>query len=265
VNCIRRLLRRAVARTAAGAVTAVTLAGATLLPADAAGAAGVAAVGRAALAVSPWRPAAVSPWRPANELALIPANYLTWYVAAARSCRGLAWEVLAGIGTMESNNGRSNARGVHQGKNRKGAEGPMQFEPATFAEYAVRIDRFQKLTPYNPADAIFTAARMLCADGAASGSLPGLKQAIFAYNHAHWYVKDVLAIAARYTASARLHPPAVCRPHRPHRARPSRRGRSRYRRHGHDRGQIRRRPPHARPTHRGRPAYRGRPASVACG
>jgi membrane-bound lytic murein transglycosylase B len=73
---------------------------------------------------------------------------------------------------MESNYGRSNARGVHQGKNRKGAEGPVQFEPATFAEYAVRIDRFQKLTPYNPADAIFTAARRLCADGAASGSLP---------------------------------------------------------------------------------------------
>ena len=48
-----------------------------------------------------------------------------------------AWEILAGIGTMESDNGRSNARGVHRGKNRKGAEGPMQFEPATFAEYAV--------------------------------------------------------------------------------------------------------------------------------
>ncbi len=156
---------------------------------------------------------------------------------------------------MESNNGRSNARGVHQGKNRKGAEGPMQFEPPTFAEYAVRIDRFQKLTPYNPADAIFTAARMLCADGAASGSLPGLKQAIFAYNHAHWYVKDVLAIAARYTASARLHPPAACRLHRPSYAR-----------------RASRRPVHgARPGHRGRsghrarPGHRGRPASVACG
>jgi hypothetical protein len=262
VNFIRGLLRRAVARPAVGAVAVgavavvVTLAGATLLPADADAAAGA---GGMALAVSPWGPAAVSPWGPAavspweraDELALIPANYLTWYVAAARTCRGLAWEVLAGIGTMESNNGRSNARGVHQGKNRKGAEGPMQFEPATFAEYAVRIDRFQKLTPYNPADAIFTAARMLCADGATSGSLPGLKQAIFAYNHAHWYVQDVLAIAARYTASARLRPPAVCRPHRPHRARPSRRGRSRYRRHG--------------PWHARRASSQGRPAAGACG
>src|SRR5712664_1311402 len=56
-------------------------------------------------------------------LAAIPARYLTWYRAAARTCAGLSWEVLAGIGTMESNNGRSNARGVHKGKNRMGAEG----------------------------------------------------------------------------------------------------------------------------------------------
>jgi hypothetical protein len=104
---------------------------------------------------------------------------------------------------MESNNGRSNARGVHKGKNRKGAEGPMQFEPATFAEYAVRVDPSRKLTPYDPADAIFTAARMLCADGAAGGSPRGLRRAIFAYNHACWYVRDVLAIASRYTAASR--------------------------------------------------------------
>jgi membrane-bound lytic murein transglycosylase B len=135
--------------------------------------------------------------------AAIPASYLEWYKEAARTCRGLTWEVLAGIGTMESNNGRSNARGVHKGKNRKDAEGPMQFEPATFAEYAVRADRSAKLSPYDPKDAIFTAARMLCADGARGGSAKGLKRAIFAYNHAHWYVRDVLAITARYTAAAR--------------------------------------------------------------
>jgi hypothetical protein len=257
VNCIRGLLL--------GALAVVTLAGATLLPADAAGAAR--AGGPAGRGGPAGAALAVSLWRPGNELAWIPPNYLTWYVEAARTCRGLAWEVLAGIGTMESNNGRSNARGVHQGKNRKGAEGPMQFEPATFAEYAVRIDRFQKLTPYNPADAIFTAARMLCADGAASGSLPGLKRAIFSYNHAHWYVRDVLAIAARYTVSARLHPPAACQPHRPHRAQPSRRGRgrSRYRRHGRGRGRIRHRASQSRPAHRGGPTHRGRPAAGACG
>ncbi len=137
-------------------------------------------------------------------LRAIPARYLTWYVAAARTCPGLRWEILAGIGTIESDNGRSHARGVHYGKNRKGAEGPMQFEPATFAEYAVWADRSARLSLYNPPDAIFSAARMLCADGARGGRARGLRGAIFAYNHAHWYVRDVLALAGRYTADARL-------------------------------------------------------------
>ena len=117
------------------------------------------------------------------------------------TCPGLVWPVLAGIGTVESDNGRSNARGVHKGKNRRGAEGPMQFEAATFAEYAVKADLSHRLTPYDPADAIFTTARMLCADGASGGSPKGLRRAIFAYNHACWYVRDVLAIASRYMAS----------------------------------------------------------------
>jgi hypothetical protein len=152
-------------------------------------------------------------------LAVIPARYLAWYRAAARSCRGLTWEVLAGIGTEESGNGRSFARGVHKGKNRKGAEGPMQFEPPTFREYAVQADRSARLTPYDPKDAIFSAARMLCADGAASGTAKGLKRAIFAYNHAHWYVRAVLAIAARYTAAERALPhPRRHRVARRHRA-----------------------------------------------
>jgi Transglycosylase SLT domain len=144
---------------------------------------------------------AASPGVLGSGLAVIPAHYVTWYREAARTCRGLSWPVLAGIGTIESDNGRSTARGVHQGKNRKGAEGPMQFEPATFAEYAVRADWSGKLTPYDPKDAIFTAARMLCADGAYGGSRKGLNHAIFAYNHACWYVTDVLAMAARYSDS----------------------------------------------------------------
>jgi membrane-bound lytic murein transglycosylase B len=110
--------------------------------------------------------------------------------------------VLAGIGTIESDNGRSQSRGVHRGRNRKGAEGPMQFEPATFAQYAVRADRSARLSPYDPQDAIFTAAGMLCADGTANRTARGLRGAIFCYNHAHWYVRDVLSLAAGYTAAA---------------------------------------------------------------
>jgi hypothetical protein len=146
-------------------------------------------------------PLAARPQTLVADLNAIPARYLAWYQAAARTCPGLSWGVLAGIGTIESDNGRSNARGVHHGKNHEGAEGPMQFEPATFAEYAIRADRSARLSPYNPEDAIVTAARVLCADGAAGGSAAGLRGAIFAYNHAHWYVREVQALAAGYTAA----------------------------------------------------------------
>ena len=70
-------------------------------------------------------------------LSTIPPAYLTLYTAAARTCPGLPWSVLAGIGTVESDNGRSHAPGVHSGTNTAGAEGPMQFLPATFRRYAV--------------------------------------------------------------------------------------------------------------------------------
>ena len=78
----------------------------------------------------------------------------------------------------------------------------MQFEPATFAQYAVNGDHDGQLSPYDPADAIYTAAAMLCANGAASGTAAGIRQAVFAYNHSQAYVNDVLAWAARYTVPA---------------------------------------------------------------
>ena len=51
----------------------------------------------------------------------------------------------------------------------------MQFEPATFAEYAVDADHAGKPDIYDPADAIYTAAAMLCANGAASGTRAGIR------------------------------------------------------------------------------------------
>ena len=130
----------------------------------------------------------------------IPPSYLAWYMSAAQTCPGLPWSVLAGIGKVESNHGRSRLPGVQSGSNSAGAEGPMQFLPTTFARYAVDADPSSLLTPYNPADAIYTAARMLCAKGARGGSDAGIEQAVFAYNHAWWYVSDVLAWAARYSS-----------------------------------------------------------------
>jgi len=132
----------------------------------------------------------------------IPPAYLAMYMAAARTCPGLPWGVLAGIGKAESDHGRSTTRGVHSGANYAGAEGPMQFEPATFAQYAVDGDHDGRLNIYDPADAIYTTAAMLCVNGAASGTQTGIRQAVFAYNHSQAYVTGVLTWAARYTVPA---------------------------------------------------------------
>ena len=138
--------------------------------------------------------------------AAIPPAYLALYVGAARTCPGLPWTVLAGIGTVESDNGQSRLPGVESGHNYAGAEGPMQFLPATFAEYAVNADPGQPVSPYDPADAIYAAAAMLCATGARGGSTAGIEQAVFAYNHASWYVAEVMARAASYAAPASAAP-----------------------------------------------------------
>ena len=135
-----------------------------------------------------------------SALAGIPARYLALYEAAAQTCPGLPWTILAGIGKVESDHGRSVAPGVSSGANYAGAEGPMQFEPATFAEYATGPDK--PLSPYDPADAIYTAAAMLCASGARGGTESGISQAIYDYNHASWYVAEVESWAATYATEA---------------------------------------------------------------
>jgi cell wall-associated NlpC family hydrolase len=130
--------------------------------------------------------------------AAIPPNYLIWYMDAAAACPGLPWSVLAGIGTVESRNGQSTLPGVHSGTNFAGAEGPMQFLPSTFAEYATGPDK--PLSPYDAADAVYTAAAFLCASGARGGSASGIENAVFAYNHAQWYVSEVMSWAGKYAA-----------------------------------------------------------------
>ncbi len=123
----------------------------------------------------------------------VPSNYLTLYKdSAAAYCPGLSWTVLAAIGEIESGNG------VNVGPSSAGALGPMQFLPSTWAIWG--IDGFGRTGPPNimdPLDAVPSAARMLCADGAANGAA-GLSQAIFDYNHATWYVNEVLQLATEY-------------------------------------------------------------------
>jgi cell wall-associated NlpC family hydrolase len=132
----------------------------------------------------------------------IPPRLLATYQAAATVCPGLSWTVLAAIGTVESDNGQSTLPGVHTGHNSAGAEGPMQFEPTTFAQYGrpVPPSGVSPPTPYDPVDAAYAAARLLCANGASEES--GLGAAVYAYNHSNAYVEEVLQLAARLAATS---------------------------------------------------------------
>jgi hypothetical protein len=69
-----------------------------------------------------------------------------------------------------------------------GALGWMQFIPSTWKAYGVDGNDDGKKDPYNPVDAIFGAARYLKAAGAEKD----IRKAVFAYNHADWYVDSVL-------------------------------------------------------------------------
>ena len=129
----------------------------------------------------------------------IPAQYLAWYMDASQTCPGLPWAVLAGIGKVESNHGRNPAA---RRPNSAGARGPMQFLPATFNRYAVDGDHDGDTDIYDPADAIFTAAHYLCESGARDGPEQGIRKALFAFNHAGWYVDLVLKWANRYATQA---------------------------------------------------------------
>jgi membrane-bound lytic murein transglycosylase B len=122
------------------------------------------------------------------------AEYLALYKAAAPTCPGLPWTVLAAIGQVESGHGRNPSTSS------AGAMGPMQFEPATFQAYAVDGDHDGTASIMDPADAIYTAAHYLCANGGGSGP-SGLSGAIFHYNHAGWYVAMVLKLAGMYATT----------------------------------------------------------------
>ncbi|MGH9092382.1 MAG: lytic transglycosylase domain-containing protein [Acidimicrobiales bacterium] len=133
-------------------------------------------------------------------VAAIPTEVLTIYIEASATCPGLSWTVLAAIGTVESDNGTSTAPGVDSGANFAGAEGPMQFEPSTFAEYAEPVppDGADPPSPYDEVDAVYAAARLLCANGAANGV--DVSDAIYSYNHSSSYVAEVLTLAGSYAA-----------------------------------------------------------------
>ncbi|MGH9305762.1 MAG: lytic transglycosylase domain-containing protein [Acidimicrobiales bacterium] len=141
------------------------------------------------------------PEGPAYSLGDIPPPMLRLYLAAAPTCPGLAWEVLAAIGKVETDHGRNTA------VSSAGAEGPMQFMPATWAVYGVDADGDGVADINDPVDAVFGAARYLCANG--GGDPNGLYGAIWHYNHSDAYVRLVLSIALRYQQDYQvLNPPS---------------------------------------------------------
>ena len=129
----------------------------------------------------------------------IPPQLVGVYRSAAMTCPGLTWTVLAAIGRIESDHGRSSALGVDHGTNAAGAGGPMQFLASTWQQYGVDANHDGRADRYDVTDAIYGAARYLCAKG--GGRPPTLHAAIYAYNHSASYVHAVLRQAASYAAA----------------------------------------------------------------
>src|SRR6266581_1810549 len=140
----------------------------------------------------------------------IPADYLSWYKKVGQQY-GVPWTILAGIGTVESDNGRTTLPGVTSTANAFGAAGPMQIgiggaagdvwggapvHPASQAVNGVATDEDGDGTAsvYDPADAIAGAAKYLLEFGVQSNP----SAAIFAYNHLQSYVQSVLLYAGQY-------------------------------------------------------------------
>lgn len=161
----------------------------------------------------------------------VPLVFLALYQdAVATRCPSLPWSVLAAIGGIESDHGRTNgARTQPDGRvvplilgpvldggsgtraiadTDEGrydgdivhdrAVGPMQFIPATWSAYSVDASADGAADPHNAIDALHTAAVYLCANGA--DRRDGLPDALWAYNHSWDYVQQVLDLATRYTS-----------------------------------------------------------------
>jgi murein DD-endopeptidase MepM/ murein hydrolase activator NlpD len=106
----------------------------------------------------------------------------------AGNAYGIPWQVLAAINKIESNFGRN------MGPSSAGAVGWMQFMPDTWLRWGTDGNGDGIVDPWNPDDAVHAAARYL----AAAGGRTDIARSIFAYNHAQWYVDDVLQLASLF-------------------------------------------------------------------
>jgi murein DD-endopeptidase MepM/ murein hydrolase activator NlpD len=118
----------------------------------------------------------------------LSASQLLGVWQRAGSAYGIPWQVLAAINKVESNFGRN------MGPSSAGAVGWMQFMPDTWLRWGTDADGNGVADPWNPTDGVFSAARYL----AAAGGGADIYRAVYAYNHADWYVKQVLDLANLY-------------------------------------------------------------------
>src|SRR5713226_569249 len=153
---------------------------------------------------------------PSAKAKSIPANYLYWYKRVGQHY-SVPWTILAGIGEVESDHGRSTLPGVHSGSNAFGAAGPMQIgiggaagntwggapvHQASLQVGGVATDANGDgvASVYEPADAIAGAAKYLIGHGVQGN----VSAAVFAYNHLTSYVQSVLYWAGLYSTGGFL-------------------------------------------------------------
>ena len=121
----------------------------------------------------------------AGDETVVTSAQLRGIWQSAGAAYGVPWSVLAAINKIESNFGRN------MGPSSAGAIGWMQFMPDTWLRWGADYDGDGVADPWNAKDAVFSAARYLAAAGGASD----VSRAVFAYNHAQWYVDEVLSLA----------------------------------------------------------------------
>ena len=141
------------------------------------------------------KPSAGQPPPSRAAVADIPGEYLRLYRQAGTRYR-VPWSVLAGIGRVESDHGRTRLPGVRSGSNWAGACGPMQLGCVAGSRAGNAWARYGHGRPHDPAAAIPAAARYLVDHGARRN----LDRALFSYNHSWSYVARVKQLARRYAA-----------------------------------------------------------------
>jgi murein DD-endopeptidase MepM/ murein hydrolase activator NlpD len=137
--------------------------------------------------ISPFGPAPIGVPNFVIDSFEIPPFLLPIYQACGTEY-GVPWQVLASINKIET------AFGTNLNVSSAGAMGWMQFIPSSWDMYGVDANGDGRKDPYNPVDAICAAGNYLKAAGAEED----LYGAIFSYNHADWYVQEVLLYAKAY-------------------------------------------------------------------